>query len=237
MFKPRKLKWISIDEWNAMTEDEQRLKCEEAGVQTSASIREALSQPSSAPMQRIVTATVPLTKPSVPSASVAQAEPISAPKLYGLRNWTESVEVRGKGVFAGSRIRECILYQCDVRRDPWYMMNLSKGFIMNKADKLDADTPDDAYLYLGDNPLFGLKKHREEDYETTINTILRMPETEEERQIIKMKLGVTPGTFKWLVKKDCPKCKGTGKYDVSSYPGDKLLERLEESIECECAYE
>jgi hypothetical protein len=235
MRKPLKLKWISIDDWNAMTEDEQRLKCEEAGVQTSASIREALTQPTAQPMQRIVTTPVPANKTNAAAASVAQPAPTSQ-KLYGLRNWTESVEIKGKGVYAGSRIRECILYQCDIRRDPWYMMNLSKGFIMNKADKLDADTPDDAYLYLGDTPLFGLKKHREEDYETTINTILRMPENEEERQIIKQKLGVTPGTFKWLVKKDCPKCKGTGKYDVSSYPGT-MLERLEESIECDCAYE
>lgn len=149
----------------------------------------------------------------------------------------ESVEIKGKGVYAGSRLRECILYLLDVKKDSWYMMNLSKGFIMAKADKLDADTPDDAYLYLGDNPLFGLKKFRDDDYETVINEVLRMPETEEERFIIKQKLGVTPGTFKWLVKKDCPKCKGTGKYDVSSYPGNALLERLEESIECTCAYE
>jgi hypothetical protein len=237
MRRPLKLKWISIDNWNAMTEDEQRLKCEEAGVQTSASIREALNQTSTTPMQRIVTTPVPANKTNAAAASVAHAEPVSAPKLYGLRNWTESVEIRGKGVYAGSRIKECILYLIDVKKDPWYMMNLSKGFIMAKADKLDADTPDDAYLYLGNNPLFGLKKFRDDDYETVINEVLRYPESEEERHIIKQKLGVTPGTFKWLVKKDCPKCKGTGKYDVSSYPGNALLERLEESIECECAYE
>lgn len=236
MRKPLKLKWISIDEWNAMSEDEQRVKCEEAGIQTSASIREALSQPTTAPKQRM-TPQVPAPRPNATAASVAQAAPISAPKLYGLRNWTESVEIRGKGVYAGSRIRECILYLLDVKKDPWYMMNLSKGFIMAKADKLDADTPDDASLYLGDNPLFGIKKFRDDDYETVINEILRFPESEEERQIIKQKFGVTTAVYKWLVKKDCPKCKGTGKYDVSSYPGDKLLERLEESIECECAYE
>lgn len=236
MRRPLKLKSISIDEWNNMPEEEQLRLCRENGIDTSSSTRDALTQTATAPMQRIVTPAVPAPKANAAAASVAQATP-TAPKLYGLRNWTESVEIKGRGVIPGSRIRECILYQYEIRKDPWYMMNLSKGFIMMKADKLDADTPDDAGLYLGDNPLFGLKKFRDDDYETVINEVLRFPDSEEERQIIKQKLGVTPGTFKWLVKKDCPKCKGTGKVDVSSYPGNKLLERLEEAIECVCAYE
>lgn len=228
---PKKLRHIGVEAWNAMSSEEKIQMCKDNGIQTSEDMKIPAKQvkPQSAKPKETVQPT--------PAKKIEEVSVTPTTKGSGIRSWVDPVVTKGGQIIMGSRIRVCVLYQIEVRKDPWYTMNLTKGFILNKADKLDADTPEDADLFVGDNPLLGLKKIRTEDYETVVSKLLRDPKDEEERQIIKNKFGVTPDTIPYLAKKDCVKCEGSGKYSTSSYPGDPLRERLTETIECSCSYE
>jgi hypothetical protein len=156
--------------------------------------------------------------------------------LLGIRNWTEDVTSPTTGrVFLANRVRDCLVYQLDVKKDQWWISRATKGFVKAKIDKLNDDTPED-FVYERD-PLFVAKKVRVEDEEIMLWTIQRQPKNETERQRIRNKFGVNPQTIPYLAKKDCRKCGGTGAYTISSYPGDPVYEPLTESVECGCSYE
>jgi hypothetical protein len=228
-----KIKWskslwpLTKDEWAAMSEEEQRQKYEEKTGRSA--------QPVSISPAPLIVVSTPTAKPTVKTAQAPKA-PTNKPAVGRLRNWNESVKTKDGRIISGERLCACIQYLLDVRRDPWYSMHLTKGFVLKQADKLDADTPEDVHYYLGNKPLFGLKRIQEETYEVLISTILRHPENEEERLHIREKFGVTIATRPYLTKKDCPKCKGKGVFEVSSYPDDPLYERLGESVDCDCSF-
>src|SRR5208337_3977554 len=50
------------------------------------------------------------------------------PDQVGIRNWSESIVTSSGKTITGERIRNCIIYQLDVRKDSWYTMRLTKGF-------------------------------------------------------------------------------------------------------------
>ena len=147
-------------------------------------------------------------------------------KLKGLRDWDEQV-----GEFSAERLRDCIIYQLDVKKNSWYIRTLTTGFVFKNAAKLDADTPPD-YRYEVD-PLFGSFTSGDQ----THPKILRMPKNNEERMEIRNRHGVNNGTIPFLVKLNCATCKGTGTYEISSYPNAKSnIIRLHEKVICDCVY-
>ena len=154
-------------------------------------------------------------------------------KLTGIRNWNVDESVDG---ISGSRIRDCIIYQLDVRKADFYTRNLTRGFVLRNAKRLHEDTPDD-WVYDPD-PLVGeVTKHLDggETFKQTL--ILRAPRDDAERRKIRDKFGVTSYTSRFLAKPGCPVCRGTGYHYVSSYPGDPVYSRLAETLECRCSHE
>lgn len=171
----------------------------------------------------------PPTAPT-PTTATAPAPEAAKDELTGIRNWNESV----RGI-SGERLRNCVIYQLDVVKNQWYALRLTRKFVRDQAERLDGDTPED-YVFDPD-PLFGTITFHGEEGDTKVEAVLRYPKTEKERIKIRDKYGVNYKTIKFLVKKNCPRCKGKGTYSVSAYPGDPVYGRLTETIECSCSYE
>jgi hypothetical protein len=204
---------LSDADWRSLTDDQQR-----AAINNFALFKAtgAKGKPPTAP---IPTAT-----------ATAPAPEASKDDLSGIRNWNESV----RGISA-ERLRNCIIYQLDVKKDQWYSVRLTRKFVRDQAERLNDDTPDD--FVFDPNPLFGFNTIHSEDGDIKVEAVLRDPKNNAERIKIRNKFGVNYKTIKFLVKKDCPRCKGKGTYSESAYPGDPVYGRLTETIECSCSYE
>lgn len=172
------------------------------------------------------------------STPASATEPTIPPGLTGLRAWNESV-----GGFSAERLRNCIIYLLDVKKDPWYTQNLSRRFVRQNAQRINDEVPED-YVYDPD-PLW-------EEYEiyddgmdkppSKRSRLRREPKNPKERQSLRDKCTTRDGNLtqlaaEKLVKKDCPVCNGRGTVDVSDYPGVPWMERLTHSEECRCLYE
>lgn len=160
------------------------------------------------------------------------AKPNASPELKGVRNWTESV-----GGIPADRIRDCIIYQLDVKKDQWWIKNATRAYVRRNVQKLVDETPED-YAWSAD-PLYGTYTLHL-DGETYSGTRLRRdPRTPEERQQVREKDGgrMVDDTVKRLAKKDCQTCRGGGYIEVSSYPGDPIYHRLTETHVCRCVSE
>lgn len=163
-------------------------------------------------------------------ATPAPAEEQDEPVFIGIRNWTESVE----GLSA-ERIRNCIIFLLDVKRDPWYRANCSnREFVRRFATKMDAATPEN-YVYRVNPLLTSRVRHIDGENQPVVQTIIaRKPKTAEERQEILDEIGVIDYSVPYLALDGCPKCKGDGYVYVSQYPDDPVNAKLELSIHCEC---
>lgn len=232
--KTLKPRWVNLSDadWDALTPEQQRaadlnFQLQRIGGNKAAT---AVSAPSAV---AVPDAPSPAAQPERAEVTVTSLR--SPDELHGIRNWTEFVTTKEGKTIPASRIRDCIVFQLDIRKDPWWSARMTRGFVKSQAEKLDADTPDD-FVY-EKNPLFGFKRVRSESGDYLISTIERMPQNEQERKRIRDKFGVTSETVAFLAKRSCQKCKGTGVYDVSSYPGDPVYSRLTETVECECSYE
>lgn len=151
----------------------------------------------------------------------------------GIRNWTESVE----GVSA-TRIRDCILFLLDVKKDPWYIANCNnRAFVERNVHKMDAATPED-YHY-DPHAIFTTRaRHIDGEQHPVIQTIIkRKPKDDAERKEIREKFGINDVTIPYLAKSDCQQCAGKGYVYVSEYPDDPLLNRIQESYWCKCIVE
>jgi hypothetical protein len=233
----KKALWpITLDEWGTMSEEAQAEVYKKKGIRTDI---DAAQPPKPRSRRTFASKPQPQTQPKQQTQKEPKqkTEETISRRVGKLRNWNEAVTTKEGGIIPGSRLRDCIIFLLDVRKDPWYTMRLTRGFVMRNAAKIDADVPEDANLYTAENPLLGMRRIRTEDYEVMISTIERQPSTEEERVIIREKFGVTSSTISYLAKKDCEKCKGAGLYEVSSYPNDPVYRRLTESVECGCSYE
>lgn len=146
--------------------------------------------------------------------------------------WDRDMMLNGTLVPA-QRIRYAILELIDKQ---WYSEVLSNGFVERKLAKILADStpgwePPEA------DPLVVETVSRIEGEDVKIRHIGRDPKNSEERQRIRKRFGVNSITIKRLTKKDCQKCKGTGYYMMSSYPGQGRLEKLSDTVTCECVFE
>jgi hypothetical protein len=177
-------------------------------------------------------------KPEESTASGKPTADSSAEKptgLTGIRNWNESVA----GISA-ERLRNCIIYQLDVKKDPWWAKNLTRGLVRREkiALKLDEETPED-YVWTPD-PLMGPFTVDLGDGEKyTGRRVLRDPKTPEERQFLRSLNGgqLVDAVVRRLVNKACAKCRGSGYVERSDYPDDPMAYRLTSTYECECVHE
>lgn len=170
-------------------------------------------------------------KPVSEQPTAKQDEPVK--KLTGIRDWHEQV-----GYVSAKRMRDCICFQLDVYKDPWWVGKINasgRGFLRNEkiAGMLNDATPED-YEW-SENPLIGWRvKLDGSDDKLLEKRVARHPENEAERVKLRDMFGVTTHTVPFLAKKDCKRCKGSGYYSVFPYPD---APRLPMTVECPCCSE
>ena len=149
------------------------------------------------------------------------------PRPKGIRDWTESVD----GIPA-DRIRDCLVYQLDVARNPWWVANATRSAVLHGARRLNDSTPPD--FRWDPDPLVGPRRvPLGGGEEVTTREILRRPRTPEERAWLRAefshpRFGLNDGVAKWLLDPRCPECGGKGKVPEPTYPdapdwGDRQL--------------
>ena len=174
--------------------------------------------------------------PPVANKDVLKTEDGKILPLYEdkpVTEWDQNMELDGK-IVPAKRIRYAILEL--MAKNDWYKDKMSNGFVRHNLAKVLADStpgwePPEA------DPLLVERTIRVDGEEIKIHEIGRKPRTAEERERIRKRFGVNSITVKALVKEDCPICKGSGSYKVSSYPGKKHFEKLVDSYTCECVFE
>jgi hypothetical protein len=149
--------------------------------------------------------------------------------LTDIRQWHE--EVNG---ISGERLRNCIIYQLDVRKRDFWIKNMVPAMIRRLAKELDDETPP-GWTPPEANPLIAEKKLP--DGETKITIITRELATDAERKTVRDRFGITSYTIPKLAKKDCVKCKGTGYYNLPTYPDHPVFKKYEDTVTCECVSE
>lgn len=158
-----------------------------------------------------------------------------AKPLTGIRHWTEPVN----GIPA-SRVRDCIIFLLDIKRDPWYRSNCNnRAFVHRFAQQMNEQTPED-YRYDPSAVLGFKRQHIDGEQQPVLVEVVQKPVTEitdKDRKQIRDKYGVNDSTVHYLAKRGCPDCKGKGFVDVSDYPGDPLYEKLASSEPCHCLWE
>lgn len=168
---------------------------------------------------------------------VKEKETTKKPKLIGIRDWKESIE--GSGV-TPERLRDCIIFHLDVSKDKWWVprINTGRGFLRGGKGKiarmLDDSVPKE-YTYEADS-VVGWKSKPIEDSEdrTVVKFVRRQPNNDDERELIRAHFGVTKYSRRYLAKKDCKKCSGTGKFKAAAYADNpKLLV----TVVCSCIEE
>jgi hypothetical protein len=81
--------------------------------------------------------------------------------------------------------------------------------------------------FIADNPLIGWRKTLRDGQTVEYPVLLRDPVTPEERRTVREQWANNiDNVRRRLAKKDCPKCKGKGTYDVSDYPDHPLYSKL-----------
>lgn len=146
--------------------------------------------------------------------------------------WDRDMMLDGKLVPA-KRIRYAILEL--VGKSDWYKENMSNGLVERMLSKVLADStpgwePPEA------DPLFIQKKIHQEDKEVTIIEI-RDPQNDDERRRVRKRFGISSYTIPKLAKKDCAKCKGSGYYNLPSYPDHPVFKKFDDTVTCECVKE
>jgi hypothetical protein len=167
-------------------------------------------------------------------STIAKAPNGTFVKVYEdkpVEEWDRDMMLDGKLVPA-KRIRFAILEL--IGKSEWYKENMSNGLVERMLGKILADsTP--GWEPPEEDPLFISKKVPGEETDITIHEI-RPPKNDEERKCIRKKAGITSYTIPILAKKDCLKCKGTGYYNLRSYP-DHPVFKYEDTVTCECVNE
>jgi hypothetical protein len=148
----------------------------------------------------------------------------------GIRNWNLDESVDG---ILGPRIRDCIIFLLDVKRDPWYISNCNnRNFVIRNAVKMHDSTPLEYHFSI--DPVIDWRI-KDVDGQPTLQTyIKRPPETEEERKEIRVQFGIGDATIPSIADPTCKHCHGKGFVYLSAYPDDPLLFKIEESYWCVC---
>lgn len=164
--------------------------------------------------------------------------PAESMELTDLRDWVEDV-----GDISGARIRNCILYMLDFKKDIWYSKVLSIGYIkrvrkdlgITGAQKLHEDTPPG----WEPNPMLVTRAIPIGEGEEAMRTeIARAPKNAKEWDILhNMLVGprgkVNPVILPYTAKKDCKHCHGRGGYNEKVHPELKGM-RWQEFFRCPC---
>jgi hypothetical protein len=167
----------------------------------------------------------PKRKPgSTPSGGAPTVEVSSSPSavtpLKDIRDWAEEVD----GV-SGERLRNCIIFQLDVKKDAWYRNRLTPAYVRVRAKKLDDDTP----LGWTPNPLIRIETINLGGGETVERRVItRRPRDYDEWETVRAMLIDSRGktnmdVAKFLVVPGCPVCGGEGKYKEKVHPDIKRL--------------
>lgn len=206
------------DEWEKISSDDQKNLNLLSGAARDERMRELI-----ATVKGIV-----YNPQSVKAKMPQEATSVEQVALKGLRNWKESVD----GIPA-ARIRDCIVFLLDVKRDPWYISNCNnRAFVERNAAKMNACVPED--YHWEPNPLVGWRTKYIDDQAVLQTFIARDPKTEEERRKIWNQFDIGDSTIPYIADPTCEACHGKGYVYVSSYPDDPLRVKIEESYYCPC---
>jgi hypothetical protein len=175
---------------------------------------------------------VAVSNSSVPKTIINNSPSATKPML-DIRDWDEDVD----GI-NGERLRNCIIFQLDFKKDDWYKYRLTPAYVRAKAKKLDDDTPP-GWTPPDPDPLIAIRACNFDGELLEIREITRRPKNLEERErLISMLMDrhgrANPNIVKWLVDPQCAKCRGLGSYLVKIYPNDKKLRWQETWCNCEC---
>jgi hypothetical protein len=169
--------------------------------------------------------------PQSQQAKIPQATKTENVFFRGIRNWNVHESVDG---IIGTRIRDCIIFLLDVKRDPWYISNCNNiEFVKRFAVKMHNATP--LEYHFESDPVVDWRI-KDFDGQPVLQTyIKRDPKNEEERREIKMQFGIGDATIPHIADPACKLCHGKGYVYGSAYPDDpSTLRRLEESYWCLC---
>src|SRR5271157_6062002 len=190
------------------------------------------SEPTKTPTPEPIIAT-PETKPVV-AAAPKEKKPVQK-TLLGIRNWTESI-----GGVSADRMRDCIIYHLDYSKDKWWCpkINSGKGFLKSgegKIARLLSDSVPEDFKYDPNGVIGWRSKPIEGSEDRAVEKFIRRdPISPEERDEIRAHFEITKYSRKFLKKKDCKKCSGTGFYDIYPYADNP---RLPASVQCSCIEE
>lgn len=151
-----------------------------------------------------------------------------------VRDWSEYIP---GCPLTPDRIRDCIRYQLDVKKNQYFIKRMSRGYVLQEWKRLDADTPED-YVYDSDPMLVEKMLPGENgEPEVAIKVVSRKPKNAAERALLQKTPATADHNRKWLFKEPCPYgCKG-GTIRVFPKEGT-LLERVTgEVMTCRCVYE
>lgn len=173
------------------------------------------------------------------STLVAKAEE-TAPVITDLRLWNEVID----GIPA-ERIRNCIIFQLDYKKDHWYRDNLTERYLrrmlklgITGARKLHEDTPP-GWAPPEKDPMIAVKTQEFDGETIERSEIVRGAKTQAERDTL-LNLLVdrygrrNPNIVKWLADKNCPQCKGRGIYLVRTSNEKGLKFQADQWYDCDC---
>jgi hypothetical protein len=205
-------KTISVDDWGKLSLEEKKHACSMANGQA-------------------------------PKPDVEESKPENPDKektIYpsgDIRNWDEEID----GI-SGERIRNCIIFMLDHKKDPWYRLNLTSSYLHRTgkdgrtgARKLHEDTPPGWTV----DPLFRIRTAVYEGEALEWREIARNPKNSEEWEQLHSELIDSQGKVRkallpFLARQDCMKCKGRGGYNEKVFP-DSKRRRWQEYFRCPCA--
>lgn len=174
-------------------------------------------------------------EPEKPTTPTPTAKKPTTRPLIGIRNWTESV-----GGVTAERMQSCIIYHLDYSKDKWWCpkINSGKGFLKGgdgKIARLLSDSVPEDFKYDPNGVIGWRSKPIDDSDDRAVEKYIRRdPRNPDERDEIRAHFGITKYSRKFLKKKDCKKCSGTGFYDIYPYADNP---KLPATIQCSCIEE
>ncbi len=167
-------------------------------------------------------------------ATLVNQSPSATTPLKNIRDWYEDVD----GI-SGERIRACIIFLLDVRKDRWYRSRLTPSFVKKFAAKLNDETPLEFTL----DPMIKLVMVDGNE----ISKIIRDPKNTDEWELLHDKYlfnsrgKANSNVVPHLVHKDCKKCGGKGGYNAKVNPNFTSRTRVNFNeyfhYPCECVHD
>ena len=186
---------------------------------------------------------VPKNNTSNPTPSVKKSLTLPQEKsneIQDLRDWNEDVD----GIPA-ERIRNCIIYQLDYRKNKYYKDVLTVGFIKRSlgktgvtgARRLHEDTPP-GWVVPDSDPLEKTTTVIVDGKEVEKKEYRRPKNAQEKEQLLKLAFTsrgkIIPYFIPKLVIAKCVECNGTGYKEYFPYLNSKKYAHIRKTILCPC---